>query len=458
MDGTQDLDLGPRAGRRSFSRTSTASSTTLGFPTPASSETSNAILDPRAGGRSLSRTSMASSTLVFPTPASSNTSGTNTSSARTPTPAAIPAGPLRVRSLSATSWRPQYPRIGQFAMTKSEEVVAAGPDGLVYFMRVQDHPSKPWSEPRPFPPTKAKLDSSTVTGLALHQEEKGALHVYCVANDKLHVFSRSGDSGSTFVEDRTARFEGSLVSGTPAVIRIKATYQDPIRCVIAPCRSGGLLYTSTRPAQVLCYDPSKQGWQRAKQVAAHLGIISAVSATVTKTEKTSDSGYSTGPVTDIIVAVCIASARLRSVEGPFKRASKGPLLENIWQGEKSIKIQHPGGVTGNPVLLSSEKFGTMGYKLDLLVPSAEGGIFHYIRTAKSFDEWHMIGRISFAPGVPIASSLACARLGDETSARSRFRAHVQCGGRLYLIKTTEGASPWVDSQLYPINGPGPFLF
>lgn len=338
-------------------------------------------------------------------------------------------------------------------MTPSEEVVAASPDGLVYFMRVQDHPSKPWSEPRLFPPTKSRLDSSTVTGLALHQGEKGSLYVYCVAKDKLHAFSRSGDPGSPFLVDPSPPFAGSRVSGTPACASTKGPYDQKNWCLIAPCRSGGVLYTSISPSQTSYYRPLEQVWEPAKQVAAHMGIISAVSIAVTHAKKSTGYSYSTEETTEI-VAACIASARLHSVEGPFKAGKK-----NSWEGAKCIRIQHPGEVTGNPVLLSSRKFGTMDYKLDLLVPSAEGGIFHYIRTAKTPDEWHMIGRISFPPGVPMASSLSCARLGDETSAhRSRFRAHVQCGGQLYLIKTIEGSSPWEGSQLYPIEGPGPFLY
>lgn len=340
-------------------------------------------------------------------------------------------------------------------MTPSEEVVAAGHDGLVYFMRVQDHPSKPWSESRPFPQTKSRLDASTVTGLALHLGDKGSLHVYCVAKDKLHAFSRSGDPGSPFLVDPSPPFARFRVSGTPAVASTKGPFDKEHWCLIAPCRSGGVLYTSTRP-QSSYYAPSKQSWEPANQVAANIGIISTVSVAATHAIKSTGYSYSTEETTNI-VAVCIAGARLHSIEGPFKDPSSN--VKFSWQDPKTTRIQHPGEVTGNPVLLGNKKFGTRDYKLDLLVPSADGGIFHFIRTAKSIDEWHMIGRISFPTSVPIASSLSCARLGDETSAhRSRFRAHVQCGGRLYLIMTIEGSSPWVGSQLYPIEGPGPFLY
>lgn len=340
-------------------------------------------------------------------------------------------------------------------MTPSEEIVAAGPDGLIYFMRVQDHPSKPWSEPRPFPKTKARLDSSTVTGLALHQTEKGALQVYCVAQGKMHAFTLSKDSASFFVIDSSPPFVGSKVTGTPSMVRVKAIYDDPIWFVIVPCQSGGLLCTSTRRSQGLSYGPTKSGWKTASQVAAHLSIISAVSLAVTKADKSSRYGCGTEETINI-VAACIASGRLHSIEGPFNKMADS--MKQIWEGAKSISIQHPGEVVGNPVLVSSQKYGVSGYKLDLLVPSAEGGIFHFIKTAKTPDEWHMIGRISFPNSVPIASSLAFARLDNDNYGHSpKFRAHVQCGGRLYLIKTTEGPSPWDQSRLYPIEGPGPFL-
>ena len=340
-------------------------------------------------------------------------------------------------------------------MTSSEEVIAATPNGLVYFKRVQDHPSKPWSEPRPFPPTAAALNASTVTGLALRQGEKGALHVYCAAAGRLHAFSRSEDSSSSFVVEPCPPFADSMVSGTPAVTGIKEGYDDSReRCIIVPCPSGGILYTSTIFLKGASYGPRGQGWEPTNQLAAHLGIISAVSVAVIYATKWGSSGMTSDDTTDI-VAVCIASSRLYSIEGPFEKPSYS--RENSWQAPKSIRIQHPGEVTGNPVLLSSRIY-TGDYQLDLLVPSAEGGVFHFIRTVKTPGEWHMIGRINFPTGTPLASSLACERVREDSPAqRVIFRAFVQCGGRLYLIETAESALPWVGSQLYPINGPGPFL-
>lgn len=268
--------------------------------------TGDPFISSRDGGRSISSASTTSTTLI-PT---SDAGGSGAGPARVPMPAAIPEGPLRVTTLSTTSWRPQYPLIGQFAMTPSQEVVAASPDGLVYFMRVKDHPSKPWSEPRPFPPTTARLNASTVTGLALHQDNEDSLHVYCVADGVLHAFSRSGNSGSSFVVDPSPPLAGSRVSGTPAVAGFEARYDDPAWCVIAPCQFGGMLSTSTRPSQ---------GWEPTKQIAAHTGIVSAVSVVVT--HRTSYSGYRIDIPTDI-VAVCIASARLYSMGVAVRRASR----------------------------------------------------------------------------------------------------------------------------------------
>lgn len=116
-----------------------------------------------------------------------------------PTPVAIFSSPLLITSLSVADWRQPYPRLGQFAMTPSEEVVAASLDGLIYFRGVQDHQSKPWSEPWPLPQTAARLDALTVTRLAQHQEQKGTLHIYCIAAGKVHAFYRSGDLSSPFI-------------------------------------------------------------------------------------------------------------------------------------------------------------------------------------------------------------------------------------------------------------------
>ena len=92
-----------------------------------------------------SPTSTESGTVV-PTPFTSRAS-----SISQPSSANIPSGPLNLTSLNTTSWRQPYPSVGQFAMTELEEIVAAGPDGLFYFRRIQDHAAKPWSEPYAIP-------------------------------------------------------------------------------------------------------------------------------------------------------------------------------------------------------------------------------------------------------------------------------------------------------------------
>lgn len=397
---------------------------------------------PDADGGPLSPAS--SSATLIPTPGSSEASGADPSLESTAMPAAVPEGPLRVTTLSTTSWRPQYPRIGQFAMTPSEEVVAAGPDGLIYFMRVRDHPSKPWSEPRPFPRTTARLDASTVTGLTVHREpgKRGTLHVYCVADGVLHAFSHSEGSGSSLVIDPSPPFTRSRVSGTPAVARLEAGYDNESWCVVVPCESGGILYTSTRPPKRQFYGGPTQVWESVHPVAAHVGIISAVSVVVTHYKKRTINDRLTDETTKDIAVACISNARLYTIEWPLEQPSMSG--KQGWESPRCIRVQHPGEVVGNPVLLNSS--------MDLLVPSAEGGIFHFVRTPRSLlDDWHMIGRVKFPSGVPMASSLTCALLARE------FHAYLQCGGRLYLIKTLEGPFPWVGCQMYPIAGPGPFL-
>lgn len=414
--------------------------------------------DPAADGGSLSPTLSASATLV-PTPTSSETGGANPDPEHNPMPAEVPAGPLRVTSLSTTSWRQQYPRIGQFAMTPSEEVVAAGPDGLIYFMRVQDHPSQPWSEPRPFPPTTARLDASTVTALVLHRERgtEGRLHVYCVADGVLHAFSRSEDSHSSFVQSHRPPFTGSRISGTPAVANIGAydLFDGSERwCLVAPCQTGGILYTSRNRCGDSPSSTAWQAWKFAHKVAAHMGIVSAVSAVGAHVSKLTGKCNSFGENTPVIVAACITSGQLRSVEWPLKQPPVPGGLEN----PKSIRVHHPGEVTGNPVLIRKEINSPRNCTFDLLVPSAEGGIFHFIKTPTSPDEWHMVARVSFPPEIPIVSSLACSRLNNSTyGSRPEFRAHVLCGGRLYVIETSERYSPWYGSRLCPIEGPGPSL-
>lgn len=423
MDWAPHETGGLSGGRRSLSRVSTATSTTLAAYTPPVSDTDSA--------------------------------SASTNNARLPMPT---LGPLLVSSLSVTHWRPKYPRIGQFAMTPSEEVVAATPDGLVYFRRVPDHRSKPWSESRPFHATTARLNASSVTGLALHQganEEKGELNVYCVAAGRLHAFFRSKDSASTFAVDPRPPFAGFRVSGTPAVASIKERFDYRGFCVIVPCPSGGILYTAD-----LCstnfHSYDRPSWELPIRLAKHLGIVSAVSVASETASKPGNTGTYSGYTTDI-AAVCIAKARLYSIDGVFERPSRYS-NESTWKDPKYIRIQHPGEVTGNPVLITHQNQDVMGYQLDLLVPSAEGGVFHFIRTATTPDEWHMIGRINFPTGIPIASSLAFWRDNQgQNYHHPKHRAFVQCGGRLYLIQTPVGARPWVGSQLHPVSGPGPFL-
>lgn len=189
-----------------------------------------------------------------------------------------------------------------------------------------------------------------------------------------------------------------------------------------------------------------------------MGIVSALSVAAIRVRKLGTSSTFADNSTTNIVAVCIASSQLHTIEGPFDNRSYS--RPNSWQGGRSTRIQHPGEVTGNPVLLSSLKPGDHDYQLNLLVPSAEGGVYHFIQTVETPDEWHMIGRISFPTSAPIASSLACVHLDNSRPLTNppKFRALVQCGGRLYLIKTHKCAKPWAGSQLYPIEGPGPFLY
>lgn len=375
---------------------------------------------------------------------------------------------LQVGNLSTTDFMPRYPSTGQIAMkpTGSEEVVVAGPDGLAYFRRVTDHPSKPWSRPVSFPPTKGSLDASTVTGLAVHQDIDKTFRVYCVAEGKLHAFSCPGDMSTQFVVESCPAFDDFEIKSTPAVTTLSESIGEngPDRtlrwAVVVPFEHGGLLYTETRAHWEGSCDrsePPGQLWTEASLIAEHLGDISAVAMAVTHVHKIPRLAFD--PPT-YIVAVCIAGGRLHSIEGLFG----WPYGEDTWHdGAQDIPVHHPGGVVGNPVLLSDEnKVGE--YQMDLLVPSEEGGIFHFVRTTKAICEWHMIGRVSFPMGFPTVSSLACTRLGDpfpdhnSCAVGSEIRAIVQCEGQLYFIKTNESATPWVGSQLCPIHGPGPFPY
>lgn len=443
--------------------------------------------DARVGGPCFcsTETTSVSASLTYPS-ATSEEDGTTTSQEDGTGPdldrlfpglnarfAPVPAGPLQVTTRSATDWRQRYPRMGQFAMTPSEEVVAAFPEGLVYFMRVQDHPSKPWSKPKPLPSTSATLNASTVTGLSLCVDKKGGLHAFCVADAVLHSFTRIELTGHTFVVDPIPPFQGFSVSGTPVVSAITGRYDNQHYhdnqdyCAFAACPSGGLLYSFTHPCAGLSHfarwsevhEVRGLEWEQAKGFVTHMGIISALSVVV-MSYIPAHIDYKGDPVYVNIVAVVIVGDQLHAIRAQFSGSGEQSCFTQRWSYDgmkEDTRIQHPGEVTGNPVLLGSRTSDAVqgNDKLDLLVPSAEGGIFHFIQTPMTHGEWHMIGCVEFPLGIPLVSSLAFARLGD--SPLVEFRAHVQCGGRLYLIKTTEGASPWTGSVLHPITAPGPFL-
>ncbi|KAI8630529.1 hypothetical protein F5Y19DRAFT_474313 [Xylariaceae sp. FL1651] len=362
---------------------------------------------------------------------------------------AMSLSPLPVTTLSTTSWRKVYPRVGQFAMTEEEKVVAAGPQGLFYFKRVRDHASRPWSEARPLPNTPAVLNSSSVSGLAINLRES-RLDVYCVSNGVMHNFYRSEKDGPSFMMNPHPPLSTFLVSGTPAITLVKDEINHPKGwSLVVPCQSGGLLHTSTTgPSEHPRYGLEPEKWEPVAYVAKNLGVISAVSIATTHTKKRNEKG------TDI-VAVCIASARLYTIEGRFERESSyGSSLK--WKAQAPTRICHPGEVTGNPVLVEQTKTSyTKENQLDLFVPSAEGGIFHFVRTTSTPDEWHMIARFAFPEGLPTVSCLAFHGRDDWQQSR-QFWALVQNGGRLYHISTYEGAKPWSGSYLRPVVTPGPF--
>ncbi|CAG9992208.1 unnamed protein product [Clonostachys byssicola] len=352
-------------------------------------------------------------------------------------------------------------------MTASQEVVAAGPEGLFSFKRVTDHASKPWSNPRPFPGTP--LSSSSVSGIALHESRWGKrLDVFCVANGNLYAFSRSTsekDAKTTppsFVADSSPPLATYRVSGTPSVTTVKEeSYSNSTErySLIVPSRSGGLLHTSNGPKKQSgygSYSGPKTEWEPVNHVATHLGVISAVTAATLENDKTDSYGY--GSMLVDIVAVCIAQGRLHSVEGPFTEPTSGSYFStpNGWKGEITHRIDHPGEVTGNPVLLQEK---LQKGQLDLLVPSAAGGIFHFVRTPSTPDEWHMIGRIGFPNDLPPAGSLAFFQLKPPNSSiysqPTILGAALEIGGRLYTIQTSSLHHPWSGCQLYPVKGPGP---
>ena len=371
---------------------------------------------------------------------------------------APPSGPLSVTNLDVSSWQPRYPTIGQFAMTESQDVIAAGPDGLFSFKRVHDHGSKPWSQPRPFPPTR--LDSSCISGIALYEANE-RLTVFCVANGAIHSFSRSstnkdGKGSPEFVADSSPPLPTYRVSGTPCITAIcrGSGYSKAQRwSLVVPSKSGGLLHTSTTgPTSPSGWSrETKTDWEPVDHVAANLGIISAVCITAFYTGTNYD--YSSSDRTDI-VAVCIVKGRLHSVEGPFSWPHS-IYSSPHWKGEITARIHHPGEVTGNPALLNVRKGNTRQDQLDLLVPSAEGGIFHFVRTPSTPDEWHMIGRIGFPSGLPAAGSLAFFRYEKRYDGGDKIRAALQIGGKLYIIQTKDGSNPWARCLLNPVTGPGP---
>ncbi|KAI0477376.1 hypothetical protein GGR56DRAFT_665405 [Xylariaceae sp. FL0804] len=385
-----------------------------------------------------------SSSIPIPTPPSSSRS----SSASESEPAPDPSGPLLVTSRSVTSWRTPYPTIGHFAVAK-DEIFAASPHGLFSIARVRDHASQPWTEPRRFGAITATTMEgySSISGLAIHFDgiDGGIFHLYSVSLGVLRAFQYWKRANPRVVAYYTPLQE-YRVSGTPAVAaitkRIVTSSYDENWFLMVPCHTGGLLYINC----------SRSGPFNARvgQVAENL-VISAVSAAIVYDQRVPWGGKANS-----MVAVCIVGGRLYAIEGPVFT----PWCDEKWNPQPSTRIQHPGQVTGNPVLINSQfsqisDFGQAASQLDLLVPSAEGGIFHFVRTPSSPDEWHMIGRIIFPAGVPPAVCLAFHDVRDHSD-RRRFRAFFQSGGRLYQVDTAEGATPWSGSRLKPIVGPGPF--
>uniref|UniRef100_A0A8H7TUP9 Uncharacterized protein n=1 Tax=Bionectria ochroleuca TaxID=29856 RepID=A0A8H7TUP9_BIOOC len=370
----------------------------------------------------------------------------------------IPPCSVLVTSRDVCPGHPRYPAIGQFAMTASEEVVAAGPDGLFSFKRVNDHPSKPWCKHRPFPGTP--LNSSSVSGIALRESESGdRLDVFCVADGKLHTFSRTNERHAkapppSFVADSSPPLATYRVSGTPSITTIKeASYGSfgERYGLVVPSRSGGLLHTSTTGPSSYWYSSGQTNaeWESVNHVAKHLGIISAITTATLKR----------GNLQVDIVAVCIVQGRLHSVEGPFTEPKYGifSFTPGGWKDEKTDRIPHPGEVTGNPALLQKK---LQEGQLDLLVPSAAGGIFHFVQTPSTPDEWHMIGRIDTPSYLPPAGSLGFFHLKlKDYFEESKLRAAGEIGGRLYTIETSTLSSyswpwPWRGCYLHPVIGPG----
>ncbi|KAI1099458.1 hypothetical protein F4804DRAFT_83512 [Jackrogersella minutella] len=332
--------------------------------------------------------------------------------------------------------------VGQFAMTDSEQVVAAGPNGLFYFRRVQYHAATPWSESRPFPSVGVTLNDLTVSGLALYSgndpKGKSPLYLYCVSGGVLYSFYLPDIDDSSFLPATSPPLAGCRITGTPTVVRSGYTPDCGEQwSLVVPCQSGGLLHTSaTYPTSY--YHSVTIRWEAVDHLATDLGIIPAVSVTAVY-------NYF-GNSKTALVAVCISKGKLNVVQGSF--------CSNKWAGKTSTRILHPGEVTGNPVLITDDTCSSRP-QLDLLVPSAEGGIFHFVRTFPAPD-WHMIGRVAFPQNIPPASCLSFHSWRSIYEERKLY-ALVQIGGRLYHVKTTNDRLPWLNSRLYPIVQPGPFF-
>lgn len=397
-----------------------------------------------------SPTSTESGTLL-PTPSTSRASSISQSSSTN-----IPSGPLNLTSLSTTSWRQPYPSVGQFAMTDSEEVVAAGPNGLFYFTRVRDHDTTPWSESRPFPSVRVTLNNLTVSGLALYSwrgsQQQSRLYLYCVSGGVLYSFYLTDKNNSSFVPDVSPPLAGYRVTGKPTVVqsRRNAYGSSDLWSLVIPCQSGGLLHTSATDSTGSYNKSVSTKWEAVDHLATDLGIISAVS--VTAVHNSTGSGFSTDDTTEL-VAACISRGQLNVVQGSFHRDGYPGRWK--WEGKTSTRILHPGEVTGNPVLITD-----CGYhgnnQLDLLVPSAEGGIFHFVRTRSAPNDWHMIGRVAFPQHIPPASCLSF-HSRPEAYGKRELYALVQTCGRLYHVKTTSSTLPWYNARLNPIVRPGPFF-
>ncbi|KAI0479342.1 hypothetical protein GGR56DRAFT_373802 [Xylariaceae sp. FL0804] len=390
------------------------------------------------GAASTTASTTSTSTIIVTPDTASRRSSITTCAMPEPTP--LPPGPLPVTLRSVTSWRTPYPAIGQFAAVK-DDVVAVGPNGPFSFERLQGHASRPWTEPQPFGQTLAAiLNSSPISGITLCKTDS-YLYVYCVSGGKLHAFRDSDEGPRRFEVDPDPPIRNGdikAVCGTPAV-------SSGGMCFVVPCHSGGLLLVQrishVRGVRYI------EAWSPICHGARNLGMISAVSAVFYQVDPTSGTYYN--------LLVCIASGHLHAV----KEDVYEPSSSHAREPKSTRRIHHPGEVTGNPVLI--RQTSSCSRQLDLLVPSAEGGIFHFVRiTSSGPDEWQMIGRIAFPSGVPPATCLAfdeeLEQDGYGGTRRTSFRALVQCGGRLYQLKTDEGARPWSGSYLNPIIGPGPF--